>query len=193
MICHRCNGTGKIGKYEFRCSQCYGTGSGVPLVRYAGIGARVTPADILLEMSNLGMRLAMKGCVLQSGGAGGADSAFEQGCDLVGGRKIIRQATLFDKALEHAARFHPNWEACDNNARGLHSRNSLVMLGDWLDTPVNFVVCWTEGGQPVGGTGQALRIANAPEYNIPVFNLAIAGHLQALDAWINGEPVNHGK
>ena len=59
------------------------------------------------------------------------------------------------------------------------------MLGDDLDQPVSFVVCWTPGGEVTGGTGQALRIAADPQYNIPVFNLALH-RPEALWEWLNG-------
>ena len=56
---------------------------------YAGIGSRETPPDILLKMVKIGCHLAKMGWTLRSGGAPGADSAFEKGCDLGGGDKQI--------------------------------------------------------------------------------------------------------
>lgn len=152
-------------------------------IPYAGIGSRKTPAPILQEMGNIAMQLALRNCVLRSGGAAGADRAFETGCDLVRGAKFIRIPTLWEKALLHAAKFHPNWSACDETARGLHARNSLIMMGDGLDSPVSFVICWTDGGKVAGGTGQALRIAAA--HNIPVFNLAVTP-VADFWGWFNG-------
>lgn len=46
----------------------------------------------------------------------------------------------------------------------------MILLGRDLNDPVDFVVCWTPGAQAVGGTGQALRIAEA--YGIKVYNAA---------------------
>ena len=54
---------------------------------YAGIGARKTPNHVLKYMELQGKLLAEKGYILRSGGAKGADSAFERGCDFVGGPK----------------------------------------------------------------------------------------------------------
>ena len=42
------------------------------------------------------------------------------------------------------------------------------MLGLDLNTPSNFIICWTEDGKGQGGTGQALRIAR--DYDIPCFD-----------------------
>ena len=49
------------------------------MIHYAGIGTRVTPPAVLERMTNIGMLLAMQGFVLRSGGARGADRAFEEG------------------------------------------------------------------------------------------------------------------
>lgn len=46
---------------------------------YTGIGSRNTPPDILDIMFRLAGKLASEGYVLRSGGAQGADDAFEQG------------------------------------------------------------------------------------------------------------------
>lgn len=141
------------------------------MIKYAGIGSRKTPSTIWQIMTNVGTIIARKGHLLRSGGAKGADTAFELGCDWGNGTKeIFRPADVTPAAIGHAAMFHPVWSACDWDARQLHARNSMIMLGRNLDDPVNFVVCWTPGGHPIGGTGQALRIATA--YKIPVFNLA---------------------
>lgn len=58
------------------------------------------------------------------------------------------------------------------------------MLGPKLDSPVNFVVCWTSDGKASGGTGQALRIAADPAYAIPVFNLFDPKADQALSDYL---------
>jgi hypothetical protein len=42
------------------------------------------------------------------------------------------------------------------------------VLGHDLRSPSRFVVCWTADGRATGGTGQAIRIAEA--YAVPVFN-----------------------
>lgn len=46
---------------------------------YTGIGSRNTPANILELMEDIAFKLAEKGWTLRSGGAKGADSAFEKG------------------------------------------------------------------------------------------------------------------
>jgi len=144
---------------------------------YAGIGSRKTPPDILNIMELIGIELARKGFVLRSGGAAGADSAFERGCDSVRGKKeIFLPWAKFNnhegivgpspEAFKIAAKFHPAWNRCSRYARILHARNSHQVLGYDLKTPSKFIICWHQG---TGGTMQAVRIAN--HYKIPVFNL----------------------
>ena len=47
---------------------------------YAGIGSRETPKEVCIEIQGLAKTLANEGYVLRSGGATGADEAFETGC-----------------------------------------------------------------------------------------------------------------
>lgn len=139
---------------------------------YAGIGSRETPADVLQLMYELGAWLARQGYTLRSGGAEGADSAFEQGALSVAGARaeIFTPMDATPEALRLASEIHPNWNACTSYARKLHARNCFQVLGRTLDDPVTFVVCWTRGGQPVGGTATAIRLAE--RNGIPIFNLA---------------------
>lgn len=152
---------------------------------YTGIGSRKTPIDIIFKMIQYGKTLAQKKYILRSGGAEGADSAFEQGCISVFGSKEIylpwpyfnhRNGSDYlvcnnDQATEIAAKFHPAWLKLSEGAKKLHTRNVYQILGKDLNKPSNFVICWTPNGKMIGGTAQALRIAEA--YNIPIFNLGI--------------------
>lgn len=150
------------------------------LINYAGIGARTTPDDILKAMESAARYLSSWGYRLHSGGAAGADSAFEAGCDSVNGSKEIhlpwkgfrkhpspyfgsnRDARLLAK------KYHPNWSVVSDRGRDFHARNCFQVLGRDLKTPVQFVLCWTPNGKLVGGTGQALRIAQ--DYDIEIIN-----------------------
>lgn len=145
---------------------------------YAGIGSRETPVNILNTMTKCANRLANRGYILRSGGAPGADFAFERGAGTA--KEIYLPWKGFNgsssqiysipsKATEIAAEFHPAWSRCSDSARKLHSRNVLQILGYTLNSPVSFVLCWTKDGKASGGTGQAIRIAE--HLNIPVFNL----------------------
>lgn len=158
---------------------------------YAGIGSRSTPKDILRLMEDIGQDLARQGWTLRSGGAPGADTAFEKGAlagmDLLllepwpeiflpwlgfNERPIASDYTdPTDAAFDLAGKFHPNWQYLKYGAKKLHARNSHQVLGANLDSPASFVICWTKDGKRSGGTGQALRIAEA--FNIPIYDLAL--------------------
>lgn len=138
---------------------------------YAGIGSRITPIEILGLMADLGKSLANQGCVLRSGGALGADSAFEAGCSEVKGKKEIflpwngynnNKSKLNKPSAEaHAIsrKYHPAWDKCSQGVHKLHARNAHIILGEDCNTPVSMVICYTENGSGKGGTGQAMRIA----------------------------------
>lgn len=155
---------------------------------YAGIGSRETPIEILKLFTQLGKFLANKNYILRSGHAEGADSAFEHGCDTVNGQKEIylpwngfegsnSQLVVSDKkAFEIAEKFHPYWNNLKQGGQKLQARNSHQVLGNDLNTPSNFIICWTKNGKGSGGTGQAIRIAKS--YNIPVFD---AGSYKDID------------
>jgi predicted Rossmann-fold nucleotide-binding protein len=165
-------------------------------IYYAGIGARKTNSKYLSYITSLGKYFAQKGYVLRSGGANGADSAFEEGCDLVNGQKEIylpwcdfnnNKSSLYDlpnfqEAFKIAESFHPAWYSQSQAVKKLHTRNSYQVLGSDLQTPSLFVVCYTDG---TGGTMQALRIAKS--YNIPVFNLKLEKNLFQTEPDIYGE------
>jgi len=46
---------------------------------YAGVGSRETPADVLQVMTRFARHMESRGYILRSGGAPGADTAFEDG------------------------------------------------------------------------------------------------------------------
>lgn len=135
---------------------------------YAGIGSRETPHDTLEVMKRIGAHYAYHDYILRSGGAKGADQAFE--FHVPAHLKQIfyaRDATA--EAIQYASHFHPAWDRCNEYARQLHGRNAMIILGATLDRPVDAVVCWTKDGTDVGGTGLGMRIAKAND--IQIYNL----------------------
>lgn len=135
---------------------------------YAGIGSRKTPTNMCDTMTGLAALLYNKGYVLRSGGAIGADQAFEQGAKDAAQIFLPRNdAPIWTMiCTEH---FHPNPTALTEHGWMLMNRNALQILGADGNTPVDFVICWTKDGKDSGGTGQALRIARS--LGIEVYNL----------------------
>ena len=173
-------------------------------LRYAGIGARATPAAVLSDMTVMAGWLARTGWHLSSGGADGADAAFAARAP-AGQRTVwlpwrgynghrgpdcrVLSAAELPACIEIAAPLHPAWERCSPAVRKLHARNAAV-LGLTLDRPVEACVAWSPDGRIEGGTGMAIRIAEAR--GIPVFNLgtmtprAVCTRLAAIRRAVSG-------
>jgi hypothetical protein len=147
---------------------------------YAGIGSRSTPGHICNAMTRMAAELEHNGYTLRSGGALGADAAFEMGVTNPDHMDIFLPWRRFngnnsplheihEEAHIMAEKFHPAWNRCSKWARMFHARNCYQVLGKSLSMPADFVLCWTPDGAVTGGTGQALRIAQ--HYNIPIINM----------------------
>ncbi len=147
---------------------------------YTGIGSQETPPDVMSLMTRIARYLSGKGVVLRSGGADGADTAFENGAS-VSLKEIYLPWKYFNKNtsrlcgpysaqhLEMARRFHPAWDRLSQGAQKLMVRNVAQIFGMDFQKRSNLVICWTKDGQASGGTGQALRMARA--FEIPIINL----------------------
>ena len=162
--------------------------------RYAGIGSRETPKDVLKIMREIGRIFAIRGILLRSGAALGADAAFESGCDTVYGPKEIylpwmgfngHKSLLYApsyRARELAEKVIPHWDRLTFSGKKLHARNCHQILGKDLDLPVNAVICWTKEGKLVGGTATAIRLAE--EFKILVLNLANDEDRELVEEWM---------
>lgn len=175
-----------------------------PPLAYTGIGSRKTPAGVIQLMQGTAGWLAARGFVLRSGGADGADMAFEIGAGdgpkeiylpwrgFNGNRSPLFNLTNGAAAAEIAATIHPAWPRLKPSVQGLHTRNVYQVLGQDLADPAQFVVCWTPDGAQTeqersadtGGTGTV--IALAIRRGVPVINLARVGAMDRLTALVIG-------
>jgi predicted Rossmann-fold nucleotide-binding protein len=143
--------------------------------RYAGVGARQTPVEILQVMRAIARALAKDGYTVQTGAARGADQAFAEGALHADGTarlclpwgsyekdwvKSLASPVILDvlqdtdvEAFASVEKFHPSPHVLKQSVKRLHARNFCILR------QCEFVVCWTPGGVETGGTGQALRIA----------------------------------
>ena len=166
-------------------------------VVYAGIGSRKTPPEILEAMTALARDLEQAGWHLHSGGADGADSAFENGTTKAGrtvylpwkgynDRTGADCVTLTNTEQAHAqgivSKYHEAWHRCSRGARALHGRNEAIIHGLGhapTDRRVDAVICWTPGGATQGGTATGIKMARTA--GIPVLNLALTSAVDALE------------
>jgi hypothetical protein len=137
---------------------------------YSGIGSRAAPHEALIQCTKIAEVLETLGFILRSGGAEGADKAFESGVKNPSKKVIFRPKHCNKAAEEIASRVHPAWGECNDYVRQLHGRNAQIVLGLNLDTPSEFVVAWTFDGVSRGGTRTGLVLAK--KNKIPTFNLA---------------------
>jgi hypothetical protein len=170
---------------------------------YAGIGSRQTPPEVLGVMQSLAGRMEQQGWKLRSGGARGADAAFEAGVVTPGNRAIFLPGSSFNgrragaggyydstrlpgwqQALETVAQYHPAPDRLSPFTRNLMARNAMQVLGPSLDRPADLVVAWTPGGAISGGTGQALRMAQ--DLGIEVRNLGNPEVMARAQRWLQG-------
>lgn len=172
---------------------------------YAGVGSRDTPKDIQNLMRQLATALEKVGYILRSGGANGADSAFESGVVNTDNKRIFLPYKGFNKnastlyaepsavALGWAEKAHPYFKNIKSDfARKAHARNANQVLGLDCKSPCSFVICWTPDGaentkechsvEVTGGTRTAVVIAAINK--IPVFNLARPDAIARLRAFV---------
>ena len=152
--------------------------------KYAGVGARKTPLNVQFIMTKTATFLENNNYKLLSGGAAGADQAFERGAKFLRESFYAKDATK--AAMDIAKKYHPAWDRMGKYAQQLHGRNAFQVLGRDLIHPVDFVICWTPDGcethtdrtRATGGTGTAISIADAA--GIRVYNMFNESSLEEL-------------
>lgn len=159
---------------------------------YAGIGSRETPPKVLKEMKIIADMLAERNFTLRSGGADGADTAFESGArdnlELYlpwrgfNGREkgIFSYTEAHSLTAQHVWKHRQeignvpiSWYSLKSTTKLMMTRNICQVLGYTMkkEDHSKFVVCWTKDGEEHGGTAQAIFTARL--YEITVYNLAI--------------------
>lgn len=159
-------------------------------MNYTGVGSRKTPPEILAVMTRLAQKLRAFGYVLRSGGAIGADQAFERGAGTQ--KNIFYAGDATPEAIAVAAKLHLAWSRCSDYAKRLHGRNMFQVLGASLSEPSAFLICWTPDGavkgddctRETGGTATAIRAASA--HGVPVYNLQRPEDLAKVMSYLEG-------
>lgn len=166
---------------------------------YAGIGSRDTPDDVFAHMTEIATLLEDHGYILRSGGATGADTAFEVGVhdfnnmclylpkDPFNGHTRFTPGCLYLTSYSHPEDYqkgyesiaiHPAGFALSLGPRNMMIRNYFQVMGHGGQSRSSFIICWTPDGadginiltsRASGGTGQSIRLA--AKYGVPLYNL----------------------
>lgn len=171
---------------------------------YTGIGSRNTPEADIEKMKFISGILSAKGLTLRSGGADGADTAFE----VMSSKKEIylpwngfnnrRINSIYDRvyidatkldnysdAVSIAYSLHPAYDRLKQGARKLHTRNVYQVLGFDLKSKSDFVILWAEPCEDgvCGGTNTAYKLAKL--HGVKTYNLYYENEYQELLRVIN--------
>lgn len=156
-------------------------------------------------MLSVGAYLANKGIILRSGGAAGADTAFEQGCDKIDAslKEIYipwngfsnlhhNGENLFvtgdsEYSQKKASEIHPAWDRLSRGVKALHSRNVNQVMGispgeSELSKFVLFYAPTTKSDAVKGGTATAVNLALS--LGIPVWNFYESVDREEFRNWI---------
>lgn len=177
---------------------------------YTGVGSRESPAVILDLMQEVAFKLANNGYVLRSGGADGADLAFQRGWEQGQGDSwspaeifipwdgfngfshgqdgvvyTLNRMSNSQQAERIAAEIHPVWDRLSRGAKALHTRNVYQVLGKNLDKPSQFLICYAKPTKTgvSGGTNTAVQVAI--RNNVPVFNMYHEETVERFEAYVS--------
>lgn len=159
---------------------------------YTGVGARESPARILAMMSAVA-RKRSRSHIVRSGGARGADTAFEcaQRKEIYlpfpnfnnkeGYHQYSKELTQF--AIDVLNKVLPyEYNSLSPTTKAMFRRNVFQITGlprDGIITLTGSLLCWTPDGAEsaeeyvrgvTGGTGVAILIAD--HFDVPIYNLA---------------------
>lgn len=148
---------------------------------YTGVGSRETPHDVLQLMTYTAKKIDELGYTLRSGGARGADYAFESASNnhaiysvskkhipISGKPNIIPNLEPYRELVSECCLHYKKIK--NQYVKDLHTRNICQVIGhDPLEIiKSDFLICYTFNGEYIGGTTTAIRCAE--RFDIPVFN-----------------------
>ena len=149
---------------------------------WTGIGARTTPQEILDLMTEIALYISEYDWTLRSGGADGADTAFEMGST---NKEIYLPWQAFNNRRSDLFLFGKNvnsgvaqsyaekvwetrynegqvkvpWDSLKEITKKFMIRNIFQLFGQQMNDISKLIFCWTQDGLASGGTGMAIRTA----------------------------------
>ena len=168
---------------------------------YTGIGSRDVTEEEFRQMLHLSTTLGNSRYTLRSGGAGGADTAFELGCAVAQGeaeiyipwkgfgkkcqnpnsKRYIPSEDKFEEAKSYLLEngVIPWFERMKQGAQKLHARNYYQCIG--MGVVSDFMIYCAEddkNGTPKGGSRTAIMLARS--LDVPTYNIRNADQREAI-------------
>lgn len=158
---------------------------------WTGIGARETPQEIFDLMIEISLYMNDWNWILRSGGAAGADTAFEMGTNkkeiylpwknfrdnpsslylfsssVNSGSAIAMAEKVWDLRYK-AGNVKVKWNSLKDVTKKFMIRNIFQIFGAEVNNLSRMIFCWTKDGEASGGTGMAIFTAemfNKAQYN----------------------------
>jgi len=161
---------------------------------YTGVGSRIVPLDVRLEMRRYAMQLRDMWFTVRTGDADGCDKVFRRS---VRGseRKVYAPESIlnddrhwsYEEVLKYIPKDRKNFYRWKPYVRALIARDMMQVLGDCGTQPSEFLLCYAPSldyaDSSSGGTGYAIRCALA--HNVPVYNLFSEEDTTLFDQYIN--------
>ncbi|WP_164928546.1 hypothetical protein [Gloeobacter violaceus] len=154
---------------------------------YTGVGSTDPPPDVAALVMTVAQHLAGEGMVVRTGHDKGTDAAFAAGAapgtrevyvphSGAGGYRdglVVCDPETIVRAARLAASVHPHWKTYNNFQRRAHTRRVFQLLGEDLNSPSAYVICFVpeDGDGKVQGSARTV-LALAQVKRIECYNLA---------------------
>lgn len=171
---------------------------------YAATGNKDCPPEILRKFEELAKMLETQGYTARIGGLEGIEETVEKTQvkqELILPFKEFNQKQskftwASERAFAIAKMFHPTFDSIKKGAQYFLAKNARLILGDKMNSPALFLICWTEDGAEsarektsrTGFSGHPIAIASA--IGIPIFNLGKPDAEQRLKLYLES---THGE
>lgn len=152
---------------------------------YAATGNQDAPDHIKAKFAEIAKKLEGYGYTARVGGMEGLEEVVEKAVEKkevhLPWREFNGKNSPFtfnsDRAFAVAKQFHPTFDGMKKGIQAFLAKNARLILGNKMNSPALFLLCWTEDGVEsirnktarTGFTGHPIAIASA--LGIPVFNL----------------------
>ena len=153
---------------------------------YACTGNQNCPPEIMEKFVRIAKKLEELGYTARVGGMDGIEDTVEKAINKkevhLPFKDFNQKQSKFtynsERAFAVAKMFHPTFDSMKKGVQCFLAKNARLLLGDRMNSPALFLVCWSEDGvesgkmktNQTGFAGHPIAIAGA--LGIPIFNLA---------------------